>query len=79
MNRPQSAPLPETLGLIVREYLRAIPERLRVWPETPGTNDEVMSKLPNREGNTTSFRDSCQLRPAEGGPTGQSRFGLLGR
>jgi hypothetical protein len=41
MNRPQSAPLPETLGIIVREYLKSLPER-------PRTRHEVSKARANR-------------------------------
>jgi len=43
MNRQQSTPppLPESLGIIVREYLKAMPERPRVWQEPRGHDSRL--------------------------------------
>src|ERR1700730_16692758 len=56
VNRQQSAPLPETLGIIVREYLKSLPERPLIWREPRSTKVEAMSKCATSHGRTTKIR-----------------------
>ena len=57
MNRQQSPPLPETLGIIVREYLKSLPERPWNWSEARENSGASVGQRTRRDECRTSQLD----------------------